>query len=279
MKLSAFDKSEWNLINACEESDLIILAIPTPEIKPTLEALAPYLKQDAIISDTAQSKQAIVKMAVDILPDHVHFVGGNPIVSLQPGPENSGAAAFDKALYCLTPSPRVLPEAVQLLEDFVYLIGATPFYLDPIEHDGLMAGVNTMPTLLSVALINSLSEPKSWHEMRKLAGGIFSQVASGAAGDPDSVAEASINTKATTLHWIDAVTANLQNLKDVIQADDAEALAEAIDKAVVTRLNWQKDFDEKKLSNLYEPPTSTKVDEQGMFQRLFGFNLGGLRRR
>lgn len=273
MKMGAFDKSEWNLINACEPADLIILAIPGADIKSTLEAIVPYLKKDAIISDTNQTKSDIVAIAAEVLPDHVHFVGGDPIVTAPPGPEHATADLFQKSLYCLTPSPNVLPDAVQLMEDFVELIGATSFYLDPVEHDGLMGGVNMLPTLLSVALLLSVSQATSWVEMRKLAGGLFSQVTSGAVGDPDTVAAGLLNNKESNLRWLDSTMESLQDLKMLIKAGDPEALAKTLDEAFVLRFNWQKDFEEKKLSNLYEPAAAS-ADEPGMFQRMFGF--GGL---
>jgi prephenate dehydrogenase len=189
------------------------------------------------------------------------------------GPEHARADLFEKSLYCLTPSPKVIPDAVQLLEDFVNLIGATPFYLDPVEHDGLMAGVNTLPTVLSVALIKGLTQANAWVEMRKLAGGLFAQVASGATGDPDSIAARMLANKTVTLHWINQINETLQSIKSILQQEDAEALAQLIDQAVVERVNWQKDYDSKKLSNLYEASTPV-VEEPGIFKRMFGFGVG-----
>ncbi|MEM7033042.1 MAG: prephenate dehydrogenase [Chloroflexota bacterium] len=274
MEMKAFDKSEWNLINATEPADLIVLAIPSAEIKPTLEAIAPYLKQDAIISDTNQTKGEIMTMAQGILPDHVHFVGGNPIVSADPGPENARSNLFEKRLYCLTPSPKVLPDAVQLLEDFVALIGATTFYLDPQEHDGLMSGISTLPTLLGVALLNGVSDQPSWVEMRKLASGLFSQVTSGVVGDPDSIAADILHKPENTLRWLDIALESLTDLRTTIEANDPEVLAQTLDKAFVTRHNWQKDFANKQLSNLTEPMVDGRIDEPGVFQRMLGF--GGM---
>ena len=56
VKKGAFDKAEWNLVNACEKADLIFLAIPLDGIRPTLEAIAPYLKENCVISDTSRRR-------------------------------------------------------------------------------------------------------------------------------------------------------------------------------------------------------------------------------
>ncbi|MFQ5578261.1 MAG: prephenate dehydrogenase [Anaerolineae bacterium] len=269
MKLNAFDKSEWNLINACDRADLIILALPAAEIRPTLEAIAADLKPDAIISDTAQIKAPLDQIARTILPEHAHFVGGNPIVSTPgSGPQHANAGLFKNALYCLTPAPNVAPEAVKLLEDMVRLIGATPFYLDPLEHDGLMSAVNDLPTLLSLALVNSVGESASWPEMRKLAGGLFSRVSAGAAGDPDSLAEILLNNKTNLLRQLDNSAEALRTLRDLIQTGQTETLAQYIDRAVVTRANWQNEFEANTLSSLV--PKQQPVQKPNVFKQLFG---------
>jgi prephenate dehydrogenase len=269
-KMGAFDKTEWNLISACEQADLIILAIPAAGVKATLEAIASDLKEDVLVSDTVPSKSKIIQMAEDILPNHAHFVGGNPIVTTEnTGPEYAHADLFQQSLYCLTPTPSVVPEAVKLLEDVVKLVGATPFFLDPLEHDGLMSGVQGLPALLSIALVNGVSQPASWLEMRKLAGGLFSKVSAGAIGDPDSLTEEFLNNKDNLLRWLGASVEALQAIKRLIETDQEEELAQLIDKAVVTRANWQKDFEEKVLSNLVSPP-SEELKKPGFLKQLFG---------
>jgi len=138
-KMGAFDKVEWNLINACEPADLIILAIPLNGVRATLEAVAPYLKQNAVISDTCPSKQAILNWTHQLLPEHIHFVGGNPVVhTAGSGYSKARANLFQGRIYCLTPASSAHEEAVQLLTGLVSLVGAEPFFLDPAEHDGLM---------------------------------------------------------------------------------------------------------------------------------------------
>ena len=279
MKMGAFDKSEWNLINATEPADLIVLALPATEIKATLEAIAPHLKQDVIITDTSESKQDVMAIASEVLPPHAHFVGGNPIVSVPPGPENAQADLFENQLYCLTPAVNVLPDAVQLMEDFVALIGATTYFLDPAEHDGLMSGIHTLPTLLSTALIRGVSRQPSWVEMRKLAGDLFSRMTSGAEGDPDVIANRLLVNKESTLRWLDISVDALTDLKRLIETEEQEGLAKTLDEAIVTRLNWQKDFEANKLSNLREPTAAMPENEPGMFQRIFFGNLFSPRRR
>ncbi len=271
IKRGAFDKSHWNLLNACENADLIVLAIPTAGIKPTLEALAADLKEGVIITDTAPTKADVIKTAASVLPPHAHFVGGNPVVSAtNSGPKNAHANLFKNALYCLTPTANTPPKAINMLEAVIQLIGATPFFLDPLEHDGLMSGVESLPALLSLALVQSVTRPPSWREMRKLAGGTFSLVSSGAGGDPDSLAATFIHNKENILRQARQTINTLNALTELIETADHEALTEAIDQVIVARDAWQSDFEAQNLSNL-APRSSVKLERPGLFNQLFGF--------
>ncbi|HEX9922721.1 MAG TPA: prephenate dehydrogenase/arogenate dehydrogenase family protein [Anaerolineae bacterium] len=275
-KAGAFDKAEWNLINACEPADLIILAMPLNGIRPTLETIAPYLKEGAVISDTARSKKAPLEWAEALLPEHVHFVGGDPIVNPPGlGYEYASADLFRHKLYCLTPASSAHEQAVQLMVSVAQLVGAEPFFLDATEHDGLVTAVEQLPILLSTMLLKTLSNQTSWREARKMASNLFEQVSAGAAGDPDAIKEDFINGRHNLVHWLDLFMAQLRQVRaqltDETLADSEvarEALAKMLDQAVVERHNWLKDFEQ---SNFADPElASPKVETPGLMKRLIG---------
>jgi prephenate dehydrogenase len=275
-KAGAFDKVDWNLINACEPADLIILAIPLNGIRPTLETIAPYLKEGAVISDTARSKKAPLEWAETLLPEHVHFVGGDPIVNPPGlGYEHASADLFRRKLYCLTPASSAHEQAVQLLVSVAQLVGADPFFLDAAEHDGLVTAVEQLPVLLSTTLLKTLSNQVSWREARKMAGNLFKQVSAGAVGDPDAIKEDFINSRQNLVHWLDLFMVQLQQIRaqltDETLAESEvarEALAKMLDQAVVERHNWLKDFEQ---SNFVDPELAPpKVETPGLMKRLIG---------
>lgn len=277
VKMGAFDKAEWNLINACEPADLIILATPLNAIRSTLEAVAPYLKQDAVVSDTSPNKELVLTWASQLLPAHAHFVGGNPIVHPSgTGHQHATADLFRNRLYCLTPEPAAHEEAVQLLVNLVSLLGAEPFFLDAAEHDGLITAVEYLPNLLSIALLKTVSEQTSWREIRKMAGGLFAQVSAGADGDPDALSNGFLKNKDTLLHWLDRYVTQISELRVLLLAgdDSTEKLAQKIDKAIVNRLNWLADYEK---GNFLDPElVSPKVETPGLLGQMVG---GGLLRK
>ncbi|MBN1991872.1 MAG: prephenate dehydrogenase [Anaerolineae bacterium] len=272
VKKGAFDKAEWNLINACEPADLIILAIPLDGIRPTLAVIAPDLKQGVVISDTSRSKKSILTWAEELLPDHAHFVSGNPIVH-PPGQglEHARADLFRRRLYCLTPSPTANEAAVQLLVDVVNLIGAEPFFLDAAEHDGLVTAVEHLPAVLGVSLLNTLSSLPAWREIRKLAGSLFEQVSCGAVGTPEALTEDWLTNRDDLVRWLDSYLEQLNQLRLLIANADSKqtALAQMIDQAVVERYNWLVDY---RKGRFIDPELqAAQVETPSFMKRLIGF--------
>jgi len=246
-KIGVVDKTNWNLISACEEADLIVIAIPVGGIKSTLETIGPYLKPGCLITDTASIKSPVVEWAEEILPEKVNFVGGDPIVSdagatvddrPAEGIEAARADLFSGAIYCLTPAAGTAPEAVQLASDFVYRLGAKPYFLDPLEHDGLMAGIDHLPFVLSAALMGVTTESASWREMRKLAGGAFENATRFVSPDPTTYRDACLVNRENIARWIDACSEKMGELKETILTGDAEELERVFDEAMIARMRW-----------------------------------------
>lgn len=268
---SAFDKAEWNLINACEKADLIILAIPLHGIRSTLEAIAPYLKQGAVISDTSRSKAPVLAWAGELLPGHVHFVGGDPVAHPPGrGHEYAGADLFRNRLYCLIPAPSANESAVQLVAGFVNMLGANPFFLDAGEHDGLVTAIEHLPIVVSAALLNALSSQGSWREIRKLAGSLFEQVSAGAVGDPDELRHSLLTNRDNLVRWIDTYVAQLNQIREMLVDEELseDELVQGLDKAVAARHNWLTDYRDGRFIDPELVPD--KIETPGLMKRLVG---------
>jgi len=245
-KIGAVDKTDWNLISACEEADLVVIAIPVGGVKSTLEAIGPYLRPGCLITDTASIKSPVIEWAKEILPDGVNFVGGDPIVShaaaaaggTEGGIDAARADLFSGVVYCLTPAAGAAPKAVKLASDFVYLLGAQPYFLDPLEHDGLMAGIDHLPFVLSAALMGVTTESASWREMRKLAGGAFESATHFVSTDPTTYRDACLVNRENIVRWIDGCSEKLSDLKETILAGDAEELERVFEETIIARQRW-----------------------------------------
>ncbi len=143
-----------SLRDALPDADLVIISTPVGAMKALFEEIAPLLPTHALVMDTGSTKAAVLRWANDLLPNGVRFVGSHPMAGkTETGPDAADAKLFQGAVWCLAPLPSVQRDAIDDAVRLVESLGASPYFLDPEEHDGLVASVSHLPYLMSVALI------------------------------------------------------------------------------------------------------------------------------
>ena len=241
-KLGAVDRTHWNLISACEDADMVILAIPVGGIKETLEAVGPDLRPGCVVMDTAALKGPVMDWAAGHLPAGVHFVGTNPILSTTVpaggGLEAARADLFQRGLFCIVPSTTADAASVKLVTDLVSIVGARPLFLDAAEHDGLLAAVDHLPDLLALAMLETVIHQPTWRELRKVAGPAFD--ASTQLVTAGSLAQSDLYglNRENVLRWLDALSRSLATIRENLATGQSEALAGQFEKAFQERQQW-----------------------------------------
>jgi prephenate dehydrogenase len=237
--LGAIDKWERNLISAVEDAELVIISTSVPDVRKVMESIGPYLATNCVVTDTAAVKGEIMRWADEFLPETVHFVGGHPIVS-EPGGDIDAARAdlFDGCTYCLVPSPRSHPAAIELVTSMAVTLGAEPFFLDVAEHDGQIAGVEHLPVLLSAALLLSTTQAPSWRDLRKLPGEIFWRATEFPSSDLEDLGGTCFANKENISRWIDAYVASLKELQEKLADEEDGAWQELFKGLTDARTRW-----------------------------------------
>ncbi len=271
-KRGAVDKTDWNLVSACQDASLVVLAIPLDGIQPTLDALKPYLARGVIVTDTATTKVPVMEWAKE-LPQGVHFIGGDPALSPRKtieghGIDHADANLLQEASYCLTPSVSAEAAAIQTLSNFVALLGAKPYFIDAAEHDGLMAGVQHLPALLATALGAATMRSQAWRELGKLAGANFRAATELLPQNGKTARDQFLAHRVDLVHWIDVMEQNMRDLRGLLEAQDESTLETLIE-------NLNKERDRWLSGNLEEtgPAVNWQEATQSSLSRLF---LGGL---
>lgn len=244
-KLNAVDKTDWNLISACEESDLIILSIPISGIQETLKAIAPYVRPGCTILDTASLKAPVLSWADELLPPQVHYVGLDPILAAEAGasggPERARADLFQNRLFCVVPSAKADPEVVQVVANFVAVLGGKPLFMDAVEHDGLMSGTDQLPPVLALALLDTVTKQPTWRELRKVAGAAFESGTFLSSNDPEAYSELFLMNSDNVVRWINDLISSLISIRETITAGDGKILADRFEALMVQRNKWLAD--------------------------------------
>jgi len=237
-KRGAIDRTNWNLISACENADVTIIATPIAEVKDTLVAVGPYLKSGSLVMDTASIKAPVLKWAEENLAEGTSFVGGSPI--LPGGRREMDPELFSGALFCLCPSNGASPESVAWASELVVALGAHPFFIDAEEHDGLMAAVSHLPVLLATALLQIATASPAWRESARLAGDRFANATMSIDGDAASHRALCKSNAQNIVRWLDLIQAQLTELRRAIADGNDEGLESAFEAALEARDRWER---------------------------------------
>ena len=241
-KRGAVDATKWNLIDACDGAGLIVLALPIDGVKSTLAALQPHLAPGVIVTDTATTKTTVLEWAAS-LPAGVEFIGGDPVIKADYVGANAGIDAADAEIfkdttYCIVPSKTSAAQAVDTLASFATILGAKPYFIDAAEHDGLMAAVQHLPALLATVLLAATARSDGWREMSKVAGADYRTATGVAPADAAAAREQFLAHRSDLVRWIDAVSKELHDLREMLDRQDAAALEALVDGAAVERTRW-----------------------------------------
>jgi prephenate dehydrogenase len=251
-KNGCVDRTEWNLISACDGADLVVISTPLAGIKSTLTAIATELREGCVVTDTASLKVPVLSWARESLPATVHFVGGHPVVrTLKRGygrvaPKGEAGAAepsadlFAGALYCLTPATNAPPSALQRVSDLAEAIGARPYYMDAAEHDGLIAAVEQVPLLMGLALLDVARSSPAHREVARLSNADFDRVIEALAGDAQQLSEICTLNGNNVVRWLDSLLSRLTTLREAAAHQDSESLQEAFARALEARVAWAR---------------------------------------
>ncbi len=273
----AIDKGDWNLPHSVENADLVILAIPFSAIKETFGYIAQDLRPNAVVMDTATLKVPVLRWAEEVLPETVHFVGGHPIVrDVARGPEHARADLFRKEIFALCPAPSTNAQAVRLVSDIVTLLEARPFFLDPQEHDSMVAAVEHLPQLLSLVLGQTVMEAPAWREMRKLAGAQFEAGTYLGTDSAEEVVDLLTQNKEALLTWMRMLRRTLEKWEEMLTSENEEALIEAVQSFLDRREAW---IVAAQTGNWAERPQKQNREKAASFSTwMFGESLARLLR-
>ena len=156
-KLGAVDKTSSNLLKELKTSDVLLLALPTDEMRPMMEELVPLMKPGALFLDTALSKQKVATWAAELLPEGCYYVGLTPVINpaywstTTTGIESARADLFHNGMMVITSPPNTDAKAVKFAADLTELLDASVLFADILEVDSIMAATHTVPQLLSAA--------------------------------------------------------------------------------------------------------------------------------
>lgn len=239
------DRQTHNLIDAVSDRDIVVLAQPYADTRRIYQTIGKEIRAGGVILDTAPLKGPSLAWAKEFLHPDAHLVGVTPIFNpayLFEGlddPAHAREDLFDKGYMLVMPSATCIREAVELATDFSALLGADVHFLDPVEHDALMAATDALPALLGVALFWSLARSPGWDDLRRLTNPRFGRMTHMLFDThPDDLRDTWLNNRDDLLRYTDQLIEGLEAMRDVIRSGDRSAVEAALVEAADDYSLW-----------------------------------------
>lgn len=181
-----------------------------------------------VVVDVASTKSFIIKDLEDLPKDKLsRFIGGHPMAgSEKTGIDYAKKDLFVNATFFLTPNRYTSEDVVFKIKGLVEELGANPVFIEPEEHDKLVAYISHLPQMLSTSLSvvvksvigdNIAYSGRGYKDMTRLANSSFSV-------------------------WRDILYTNRDNIKEAI-----EAYKEFLNRVSSSIDRW----DEKELEEIF----------------------------
>ncbi|HKC28443.1 MAG TPA: prephenate dehydrogenase/arogenate dehydrogenase family protein [Jatrophihabitans sp.] len=219
---------------AVHGADLVVLAMPLPEVPDALRSLQPHIQSGAVVTDVGTLKTPVLTAVRELLPT-ARFVGGHPLA----GVEETGWNAADPMLFRDAPWALTLEDDTSLeawlrLAELVCDLGARPVPVAALEQDDAIARVIGLPHVLAEAL--ALTGLAGGPLGLSLAAGSYMSGSRVARTRPELVATW-CDGNAGLVDALDDAIAHLQGARDALAADQSVfPLARAGHAA---RVNWE----------------------------------------
>ncbi|HPP73873.1 MAG TPA: prephenate dehydrogenase/arogenate dehydrogenase family protein [Armatimonadota bacterium] len=243
-ELAAVDAYTTDLLAGVREADIVFICTPVLAIVPTIKAIAPVLKEGAIVTDVGSTKAEITRGADEALPEGRFFVGGHPMA----GSEADGVEAalpylFLNATYVITPTSSTDVMALNTLVRFAEGLGSNVILMDPEQHDRSVAIISHVPHVLASAILRLAAEEQAKSgQVLELAAGSFRDMTRVASSPPEIWVDICLSSK-------EAISSALKKLEDLltevrmgIESGDAKVVKRHFSEGKMIRDSWAKDF-------------------------------------
>ena len=186
------------------------------------------------VTDVGSVKAAICAAAAD-----TRFVGGHPMAGSElDGLDGAQNDLFEGAVWVLTPGLDSDDTVFAQVASIVASLGAEVVALTPERHDQLVAVVSHVPHLTAATLMGLASERAEEHAaLLRLAAGGFRDMTRVASGRPGIWLDICAENRTAIVGVLDQLIDGLGDMRNIIDADDRDALYARLTAARQARVN------------------------------------------
>ncbi len=233
LAMGAADEVTADPAEAVRGADLVYIAVPVGAIRSIFQQIRDSLEPGALVTDAGSTKREVMQAAVELLPDHVTFIGGHPMAgSEQSGVRAARADLFEGAAYYLTPGETTTQDELNRALALVRALGARPDVKVAEYHDRLMAATSHLPHLVAAALASTTHHLVSGQkELGNFLGAGFTDTTRLAEGLPEVWRDIFLSNPDNVAAALDKMIEQLEQFSAAFRELDSETFDRLLEEA------------------------------------------------
>ena len=214
-----------NLEDTIKESDLIILAIPVGSMKSVAALISPYLKKNAIVTDTGSTKGSVIKDVSPFIPNDVFFIPSHPIAGTEfSGPKSGFSSLFENRYWLIISNKDT--EHTKKLGNFYKKLGSLVEIVNVDYHDRILAITSHLPHLIAYTIVGTAFDLETdlKNDVIKFSASGFRDFTRIASSDPTMWRDVFLSNSDAVLEMLQRFNEDLSDLQKAIRKKDGEKL-------------------------------------------------------
>lgn len=220
------------------EAGLIVFALYPHVFIDWIDRYQSYLRPGAILTDVTGVKGAVTRTVQARLRPDVEFIAAHPMAGREVGGvQNSSAALFRDANYIVVPTERNTAGAIRLCHELGETLGFMRVSeLTPERHDEIIGFVSQLTHCIAVALMTCNDD----RHLEAYTGDSFRDLTRIARINDEMWSELFLLNRDALLDTIDAFTAQLGQIRGMIERGEREPLRACMRRATERRAKFDK---------------------------------------
>ena len=233
-------------LDAVRDANLVILALPSDDVQPTLKVLGIALRRDVAVVALTPLHTQMRLWAYEALGKHTPFIsiypssGAAGIEDHEFGPDAARAGDFEKSPIYIADAQDAPPAMLDLAVDLAVLLGGYPVFTSPEELDGLISANLLLHQLAAAVLMKTAAEQPSWQEGKAIAGkSLFhATLPLKHLTDRETVGLTAASNSENLARLLDSLIRNFIQIRDDLKANDLERVTLTYKDAMEFREDW-----------------------------------------
>ena len=214
-----------NLEDTIREADLIILAIPVGSMKSVATLISPYLKKNAIVTDTGSTKGSVIRDVSPFIPNDVFFIPSHPLAGTEfSGPKSGFSSLFENRYWLIISNKET--DQTKKLGNFFKKLGSLVEIVNVDYHDRILAITSHLPHLIAYTIVGTAFDLETdlKNDVIKFSASGFRDFTRIASSDPTMWRDIFLSNSDAVLEMLQRFNEDLSDLQKAIRKKDGEKL-------------------------------------------------------